>query len=69
MKNPIVDATLKVNTKPGLPLCCRKATQALRIEKGVVEFVNKKAPKIDSMLKSQLDSLRKSNVTWTGCNS
>jgi len=57
---PIVDATLKVNDKTRLTVVLPQADPSVEDRKGVVEFVNKKAPRLDSLMKRQLDSLRRS---------
>jgi hypothetical protein len=58
---PIVDATLKINDKTHLTVVLPQTDPSVEDRKGVIEFVNKKAPKLDSMMKRQLDSLRKSS--------
>jgi hypothetical protein len=63
MNRPIIDGTLKVNDKTHLTIVIPQDDPGIEERKGVVEFVNKKAPKLDSILKSQLDSLKKSNLT------
>ena len=62
MNKPIIDATLKVNEKTNLTIVIPQDDPAIEDRKGVVEFVNKKSPRLDSILKGQLDSLRKSNL-------
>ncbi|MBW4890827.1 translocation/assembly module TamB [Mucilaginibacter sp. HMF5004] len=62
MDRPIVDATLKINDKTDLTIVIPQDDPAMQDRKGVVEFVNKKAPKLDSIMKQQLDSLKKSSL-------
>ncbi|OCX51983.1 hypothetical protein BEL04_16700 [Mucilaginibacter sp. PPCGB 2223] len=57
---PIVDATLKVNDKTRLTVVLPQTDPSVEDRKGVVEFVNKKEPKLDSLMRRQIDSLRKS---------
>jgi hypothetical protein len=63
MNKPIVDGKLKVNEKTRMTIVIPQDDPAIEDRKGVVEFVNKKAPKLDSIMKRQLDSLKKSDIT------
>jgi hypothetical protein len=63
MNKPIVDGTLKVNDKTRMTIVIPQDDPGIEDRKGVVEFVNKKAPKLDSIMKRQLDSLKKSDIT------
>ncbi|WP_448703025.1 translocation/assembly module TamB domain-containing protein [Mucilaginibacter sp. AW1-3] len=61
MNEPIVDATLKINDKTRLTIVLPQTDPSVEDRQGVVEFVNKKSPRVDSLMKGQLDSLRKSS--------
>lgn len=64
MKKPVVDATLTVNDKTDLTIVIPSEDPSIEDRKGVVVFVNKNAPQMDSiMLARRLDSLKKSDVT------
>ncbi len=64
MNMPVVDATLTVNDKTDMTVVLPSADPSVEDRKGVVEFIDKDAPKTDSILLArQLDSLRKTNVT------
>jgi hypothetical protein len=63
INTPIVDANLTVNDKTDLTIVLPGSDPSVEDRKGVVEFVNPNAPKIDSiLLAKQLDSLRKSDL-------
>jgi hypothetical protein len=63
MNKPVVDATLKINDKTNLTMVLPQSDPGVEDRKGVVEFVDKAHPKVDSILKSRLDSLKKSDIT------
>ena len=64
MKQPVVDANITVNDKTDLTIVLPQNDPSLEDRKGVVEVINPKAPKIDSIFfAKQLDSLRKSSVS------
>ncbi|QJD98059.1 translocation/assembly module TamB [Mucilaginibacter robiniae] len=64
MNKPVVDATLTVNDKTDMTFVLPADDPSVEDRKGVVEFIDKDAPKLDSILMAkQLDSLRKSEVT------
>jgi len=64
MKKPVVDANVTVNDKTDLTIVLPTTDPAIEDRRGVVEFINSNAPKMDSiMLARQIDSLKKSNVT------
>ncbi|GAA4921713.1 translocation/assembly module TamB domain-containing protein [Mucilaginibacter defluvii] len=64
MKSPVVDATLTVNEKTDMTFVLPSSDPSVVDREGVVEFIDKDAPKLDSILLArQLDSLRKSDVT------
>ncbi len=60
VNRPIIDGTMKVNDKTRLTIVIPQDDPGIEDRKGVVEFVNKKAPGLDSLLKHQMDSLKKS---------
>ncbi|MDR6940582.1 translocation/assembly module TamB domain-containing protein [Mucilaginibacter pocheonensis] len=63
MDKPIVDANLTVNEKTDMTVVLPTADPSVEDRKGVVEFIDQNAPKLDSILLArQLDSLRKSNL-------
>ena len=63
MDKPIVDATLTVNDKTDLTIVLPTDDPSIEDRKGVVEVINEKAPKLDSILLARrLDSLKKSNL-------
>jgi hypothetical protein len=60
---PIVDATLTVNDKTDLTIVIPQDDPGIEDRKGVVEVINERAPKLDSiLLAKKLDSLKKSNL-------
>ncbi len=63
MNKPVIDANLKVNDKTLFTIVIPQSDPGVQDRKGVVEFVNKKAPRVDSLLKGKLDSLKKSDIT------
>jgi hypothetical protein len=64
MKKPVVDANLTVNEKTDLTIVLPTTDPSIEDRKGVVVFINKNAPKTDSiLLAKRLDSLKKSQVT------
>lgn len=63
MDKPVVDANLTVNNKTNMTIVLPSDDPSIEDRKGVVEVINPKAPKLDSIfLAKQLDSLRKSNL-------
>ncbi|RFZ82298.1 translocation/assembly module TamB [Mucilaginibacter terrenus] len=69
MAKPVVDATLTVNDKTDLTIVLPTADPGVEDRKGVVEFVDKDAPKLDSILIArQLDSLKQSEITGLDVN-
>jgi hypothetical protein len=64
MTKPVVDANLTVNEKTDLTIVLPTTDPSVEDRKGVVVFINKDAPKLDSILLARrLDSLKKSQVT------
>ncbi|RCH56561.1 translocation/assembly module TamB [Mucilaginibacter hurinus] len=64
MNMPVVDAQLTVNEKTDMTIVLPSSDPSIEDRKGVVEFIDQNAPKLDSILLArQLDSLRKSDVT------
>ncbi|GAA4336847.1 hypothetical protein GCM10023149_45960 [Mucilaginibacter gynuensis] len=64
MTSPVVDANITVNDATDLTVVLPTVDPSIEDRKGVVEFIDKDAPKLDSiLLAKQLDSLRKSDVT------
>lgn len=64
MNSPVVDANLTVNEKTDMTIVLPTADPSVEDRKGVVEFVDNDAPKLDSILLArQLDSLKNSDVT------
>jgi hypothetical protein len=64
MNTPVVDANLTVNDKTDLTIVLPTNDPGVEDRKGVVEFIDVNAPKMDSiLLAKQLDSLRKSSLT------
>jgi len=64
MNTPVVDANLTVNDKTDLTIVLPNTDPGVEDRKGVVEFIDPNAPKMDSILMAkQLDSLRKSKLT------
>ena len=69
MAKPVVDATLTVNDKTDLTIVLPTSDPGVEDRKGVVEFINQSAPKMDSILLSRrLDSLKKSEITGLDVN-
>ncbi|MEO6851798.1 MAG: translocation/assembly module TamB domain-containing protein, partial [Mucilaginibacter sp.] len=63
MNTPVVDATLTVNDKTDLTIVLPEDDPGVEDRKGVVEVINEKAPKMDSiLLAKQLDSLKKTSL-------
>jgi hypothetical protein len=63
VNTPVVDATLAVNAKTDLTIVLPSNDPGVEDRKGVVEFINPNAPKLDSiLLAKQLDSLRKADL-------
>ncbi|WP_184542625.1 translocation/assembly module TamB domain-containing protein [Mucilaginibacter sp. FT3.2] len=63
MDKPMVDASLTVNDKTDMTFVLPTNDPGVEDRKGVVEFIDQNAPKLDSILLArQLDSLKKSNV-------
>ncbi len=66
---PIVDGSITVNDNTDLTIVLPTSDPSVEDRKGVVEFVDKDAPRLDSILLArQLDSLRKSDVTGLDVN-
>ncbi|RYE20791.1 MAG: translocation/assembly module TamB, partial [Sphingobacteriales bacterium] len=64
MNSPVVDATLTVNEKTDMTIVLPSSDPSIEDRKGVVEFIDQDAPRLDSILLArQLDSLRKSDLT------
>jgi hypothetical protein len=64
MTKPVVDANLTVNDKTDMTFVLPTNDPAVEDRKGVVDFIDQNAPKMDSILLArQLDSLKKSDVT------
>ncbi|RYD94060.1 MAG: translocation/assembly module TamB, partial [Sphingobacteriales bacterium] len=64
MNSPLVDASITVNEKTDMTIVLPSTDPSIEDRKGVVEFIDQDAPKIDSILLArQLDSLRKSDIT------
>jgi len=69
MDKPVVDATLTVNEKTDMTFVLPTADPGVEDRKGVVEFYDESAPKIDSILMArQLDSLKQSEITGLDVN-
>ncbi len=63
MNTPKVDATIAVNDKTDLTIVLPSSDPSIEDRKGVVEFIDPNAPKIDSiLLAKQLDSLKKTSL-------
>ncbi|RYE37028.1 MAG: translocation/assembly module TamB [Sphingobacteriaceae bacterium] len=64
MSKPIVDGNLAVNDKTNLTIVLPQSDPGIEDRKGVVVFVNRSAPKLDSiLLAKQRDSVSKSDIT------
>ena len=64
MNKPVVDANITVNDKTDLSIVLPEDDPSVEDRKGVIEFINPKAPKLDSIfLAKRLDSLRKTSLT------
>ncbi|RVT99882.1 translocation/assembly module TamB [Mucilaginibacter limnophilus] len=64
MNSPVVDANLTVNEKTDMTIVLPTSDPSVEDRKGVVEFIDNDAPKLDSILLArQLDSLKNSDVT------
>ncbi|MBB3968612.1 translocation/assembly module TamB domain-containing protein [Mucilaginibacter phyllosphaerae] len=69
MAKPVVDATLTVNEKTDMTFVLPTADPGVEDRKGVVEFYDASAPKMDSiLLAKQLDSLKQSEITGLDVN-
>lgn len=69
MAKPVVDATLTVNDKTDMVFVLPTIDPGVEDRKGVVEFIDQSAPKMDSILLArQLDSLKKSELTGLDVN-
>ncbi|WP_158824872.1 translocation/assembly module TamB domain-containing protein [Mucilaginibacter lacusdianchii] len=69
MNKPVVDATLTVNDKTDMTFVLPTTDPSVEDRKGVVEFIDADAPKLDSiLLAKQLDSLRKSDINGLDVN-
>nr|WP_240315151.1 translocation/assembly module TamB domain-containing protein [Mucilaginibacter pineti] len=63
MSKPVVDASLTVNDKTDMTFVLPTSDPGIEDRKGVVEFIDQSAPKLDSILLArQLDSLKKSDL-------
>ena len=68
MDKPVVDATLTVDDKTDLTIVLPQDDPGIEDRKGVVEVINEKTPKLDSILLArQLDSLKKIQSQRPGC--
>jgi hypothetical protein len=64
MNKPVVDGSLAVNDLTDLTIVLPQSDPGIQDRKGVVEFVNRSAPKLDSiLLAKQRDSVSKSDIT------
>ncbi|RYE28450.1 MAG: translocation/assembly module TamB, partial [Sphingobacteriaceae bacterium] len=64
LNKPVVDGSLAVNDKTDLTIVLPQSDPGIQDRKGVVEFVNRSAPKLDSILLArQQDSVSKSDIT------
>ncbi len=69
MKKPVVDANLTVDPQTDMTFVLPSTDPSIEDRKGVVEFIDKNAIPLDSiLLAKQLDSLRKSEVTGLDVN-
>jgi hypothetical protein len=69
MAKPVVDATLTVNEKTDMAFVLPTSDPGVEDRKGVVDFYDESAPKMDSILLArQLDSLKQSEVTGLDVN-
>ncbi|MDB5129205.1 translocation/assembly module TamB domain-containing protein, partial [Mucilaginibacter sp.] len=69
MAKPVVDATLTVNDKTDMTFVLPTSDPGVEDRKGVVEFYDASAPKMDSILMArQLDSLKQSELTGLDVN-
>jgi hypothetical protein len=69
MVKPVVDATLTVNEKTDMTFVLPTTDPGIEDRKGVVEFYDADAPKMDSILIArQLDSLKQSEITGLDVN-
>ena len=69
MAKPVVDATLTVNEKTDMTFVLPTTDPGVEDRKGVVEFIDQSAPKMDSILLArQIDSLKKSEITGLDVN-
>ena len=69
MNKPVVDASLTVNDKTDMTFVLPTTDPSVEDRKGVVEFVDNDAPRLDSiLLAKRLDSLRKSELTGLDVN-
>jgi len=69
MNKPVVDASLTVNDKTDMTFVLPTTDPSIEDRKGVVEFIDSDAPKLDSIfLAKRLDSLRKSELTGLDVN-
>ncbi len=64
LDKPVVDGNLAINDKTDLTIVLPQSDPGIQDRKGVVEFVNRSAPKLDSiLLAKQRDSVSKSDIT------
>lgn len=64
LDKPVVDGNLAVNDKTDLTIVLPQSDPGIQDRKGVVEFVNRSAPQLDSiLLAKQRDSVSKSDIT------
>lgn len=64
MSKPVVDGSLAINDKTNLTIVLPQSDPGIEDRKGVVVFVNRSAPKLDSiLLAKQRDSVSKSDIT------
>jgi len=63
INTPVIDANLTVNAKTDMTIVLPSNDPAVEDRKGVVEFINPNAPRLDSiLLAKRLDSLRKADL-------
>jgi len=64
MNKPVVDGSLTVNDQTNLTIVLPQSDPGIEDRKGVVEFVNRSVPRLDSiLLAKQRDSVSKSDIT------
>ncbi len=64
MNKPVVDGSLAINDQTNLTIVLPQSDPGVQDRKGVVEFINRSAPRLDSiLLAKQRDSVSKSDIT------